>query len=203
MIQIKSETEIGLMRRAGVLVGETLERLRDAVQPGVSTDELDALAEQHIRDGGGVPSFLGYHPRSAPMPYPATLCLSVNDIVVHGIPDETTLDNGDIISIDCGAQIDGYHGDAAVTAPVGQVDDGLGERAPAERRFVAAQQDQVAGRTRDPDLVELDLRPLDRPCVPFGHRDPRPRRLEVVEILGIDRREFPCAACVADEAHRR
>jgi methionyl aminopeptidase len=115
MIQIKSETEIGHMRRAGVLVGETLELLREAVRPGVSTDELDAIAEKHIRDGGGVPSFLGYHG------FPKTICASVNDEIVHGIPGPRRLADGDVISLDCGAIVDGWHGDAAITVPVGDV----------------------------------------------------------------------------------
>src|SRR4051794_36521284 len=115
MIQIKNETEIGHMRRAGVLVGETLELLREAVRPGVSTDELDAVAEKHIRDGGGVPSFLGYHG------FPKTICASVNDEIVHGIPGPRRLADCDVVSLDCGAIVDGWHGDAAITVPVGDV----------------------------------------------------------------------------------
>ena len=121
MIQIKSQAEIGLMRRAGVLVGETLELLREAVRPGVSTDELDAIAEKHIRDGGGVPSFLGYHG------FPKTICASVNDEIVHGVPGPRVLRDGDIISIDCGAILAGWHGDAAVTVGVGTVSETASE----------------------------------------------------------------------------
>ncbi|MDQ1664820.1 MAG: methionyl aminopeptidase [Actinomycetota bacterium] len=115
MIQIKTEAEIALMRKAGVLVGETLELLRGAVAPGVSTAELDALAEEHIRKGGGVPSFLGYHG------FTGTICASVNDEIVHGIPGPRVLAEGDVISLDCGAIVDGWHGDAAITVPVGDV----------------------------------------------------------------------------------
>ncbi|MDQ1620597.1 MAG: methionyl aminopeptidase [Actinomycetota bacterium] len=115
MIQIKTEAEIALMRKAGVLVGETLELLRGAVAPGVSTAELDALAEEHIRKGGGVPSFLGYHG------FTGTICASVNDEIVHGIPGPRVLAQGDVISLDCGAIVDGWHGDAAITVPVGDV----------------------------------------------------------------------------------
>jgi methionyl aminopeptidase len=105
------------MRVAGLLVGETLELLRDAVRPGVTTGELDALAEDHIRSRGGIPSFKGYsHP-----PFPATICASVNDEVVHGIPGSRELVDGDVISIDCGAIVDGWHGDAAITVAVGEV----------------------------------------------------------------------------------
>lgn len=105
------------MRVAGLLVGRTLELLRASVRPGVSTAELDAIAEDHIRGAGGVPSFKGY---SQP-PFPASICASVNDEVVHGIPGDRVLAEGDIVSIDCGAIVDGWHGDAAITVPVGAV----------------------------------------------------------------------------------
>ena len=116
-IEIKSPEQIDLMRVAGLLVGQTLELLRSAVSPGVSTGKLDALAETHIRDHGGVPSFLGY---GVP-PFPATICASVNDEVVHGIPGSRVLGEGDVVSIDCGAIVAGWHGDAAITVPVGEV----------------------------------------------------------------------------------
>lgn len=118
-IEIKSRDQIDLMRVAGLLVGATLEVLRKAVRPGVSTLELDALAEEHIRSHDGIPSFLGYgHP-----PFPGTICASVNDEVVHGIPGGRVLADGDVISIDCGAIVAGWHGDAAITVPVGEVPD--------------------------------------------------------------------------------
>ena len=108
MIQIKTEAEIAVMRKAGLLVGRTLERLRESVAPGVSTADLDAISATSIREGGGVPSFLGYHG------FPATICASVNDEIVHGIPGPRVLRDGDVISLDCGAIIDGFHGDAAI-----------------------------------------------------------------------------------------
>jgi methionyl aminopeptidase len=117
VITRKSPQEIDRMRRAGRLVGHTLSRLVEAVRPGISLLELDALAEKEIRDGGGIPSFLGYHG------FPATLCLSPNDWIVHGIPNGYVLKDGDILSVDCGAIVEGWHGDAAVTVPVGQVDE--------------------------------------------------------------------------------
>jgi methionyl aminopeptidase len=116
-LEIKTPEQIDLMRTAGLLVGETLELLRAAAKAGVTTGELDRLAEENIRSHGGVPSFLGYgHP-----PFPGTICASVNDEVVHGIPGSRELVEGDVISIDCGAIVDGWHGDAAITVAIGQV----------------------------------------------------------------------------------
>src|SRR6188508_3176021 len=116
-IEIKTPEQIGLMRVAGRLVGETLELLRRSVRAGVTTGELDAIAEDNIRSHGGIPSFKGYgHP-----PFPGSICASVDDEVVHGIPGERVLADGDLISIDCGAIVDGWHGDAAITVPVGPV----------------------------------------------------------------------------------
>lgn len=116
-IEIKTPEQIEKMRVAGLLTGKTLEVLREAVRPGVSTGELDAIAEDHIRSHGGLPSFKGY---SQP-PFPASICASVNDQVVHGIPGARVLAEGDVISIDCGAIVDGWHGDAAITVAVGDV----------------------------------------------------------------------------------
>ena len=116
-IEIKTPDQIEKMRVAGLLTGQTLEVLRDAVRPGITTGELDAIAEDHIRTGGGIPSFKGY---SQP-PFPGTICASVNDQVVHGIPGDRVLAEGDVISIDCGAIVDGWHGDAAITVAVGDV----------------------------------------------------------------------------------
>ncbi len=115
MIEYKSEAEVAKMREAGLVVGRTLELLREAVEPGVSTTDLDAIAERNIREAGAIPSFKGYHG------FPATICASVNDQIVHGIPDGRVLREGDIISIDCGAILDGWHGDSAITVPVGEV----------------------------------------------------------------------------------
>ena len=114
-IQYKSAEQVQKMRTAGLVVGETLELLRSAVVPGMTTSDLDAIAEQHILGSGAVPSFKGYQG------FPATICTSVNDEIVHGIPGPKVLREGDIVSIDCGAIVDGWHGDAAVTVPVGDV----------------------------------------------------------------------------------
>ncbi len=115
MIQIKDDLALNLMRKAGNIVGETLLLLEKNIKPGISTKELDTIAEKFIIEQGAVPSFKGLYG------FPATLCISVNDQVVHGIPGGYTLRDGDIVSIDCGACIDGYHGDAARTFPVGNV----------------------------------------------------------------------------------
>lgn len=116
MIACRSRAELEKMREAGRLVGEVLTELASAVAPGVTTADLDALAEARIRKAGATPAFKGYHG------YPATICASVNDEVIHGIPSERrVLAEGDIISIDVGASIGGYFGDSAITLPVGQV----------------------------------------------------------------------------------
>ncbi len=114
-IEIKTPEQIATMRRAGLVVGETLELLRSSVRVGISTAELDAIAEDNIRTSGATPSFKGYHG------FPGSICTSVNDEVVHGIPGSRVLAEGDVISIDCGAIVDGWHGDAATTIAVGVV----------------------------------------------------------------------------------
>ncbi|MGN6332456.1 MAG: type I methionyl aminopeptidase [Motilibacteraceae bacterium] len=115
MIQYKTAEQVATMRAAGLVVGQTLQALREAVRPGITTRDLDALAEERIRAAGAVPSFKGYHG------FPATICASVNDEIVHGIPGDRVLRDGDVLSIDCGAILDGWHGDSAVTVPVGEV----------------------------------------------------------------------------------
>jgi methionyl aminopeptidase len=116
MIVCRSAAELQRLRDVNQLVGHVLEQLRDAVAVGVTTEELDALAEREIRAGGAVPAFKGYKG------YPATICASVNEQVVHGIPStKTVLGDGDIISIDLGARMGGFFGDSAVTVGVGQI----------------------------------------------------------------------------------
>ncbi|MDQ4039665.1 MAG: type I methionyl aminopeptidase [Actinomycetota bacterium] len=116
MIQIKTAEEIALMRSAGLIVADALAAMRAAVAPGVSTGQLDAIAEKVIRGAGAVPSFLGYRG------FPKTVCASVNDEIVHGIPNNRRiLEEGDVISLDCGAIYHGYHGDSAISVAVGEV----------------------------------------------------------------------------------
>ena len=133
-IEYKTPAQIAKMRTAGRLVAATLDKLREAVAPGVSTADLDTLAEATIRAGGGIPSFLGYQG------YPASICASVNSEIVHAIPNtRALLREGDIISIDCGAIVDGWHGDSAITVPVGEV------RPDVSRMAVAAEDAMWAG----------------------------------------------------------
>lgn len=120
MITLKSAAEIDKMRRANRVVAEVLQMVRERVAPGVTTAELDEWAEAVIRDHDAVPSFKGYPPGSA-FPFPATICSSVNAELVHGIPGPRVLQEGDIVSVDVGAILDGYHGDAAITVPVGHI----------------------------------------------------------------------------------
>jgi methionyl aminopeptidase len=119
VIEIKNRTELEAMRAAGLVVARALGMVAGHARGGVSTAELDELAEQAIRDAGAVPSFKGYHG------FPASICASVNDQVVHGIPSRSqVLVDGDLLSVDCGAILDGWHGDSAVTLAVGAVGDG-------------------------------------------------------------------------------
>ena len=115
MIVCRSQAEIAKLRRVNQLVGRILAELRQMVRPGVTTTEIDALAEQRVHEAGAEPAFKGYHG------YPATVCASVNEQVVHGIPSARALNEGDVVSIDMGARLDGFFGDCAVTVPVGQV----------------------------------------------------------------------------------
>jgi methionyl aminopeptidase len=115
-IQYKTPEQLRRMRAAGLVVAEALRRMREAVAPGVSTGELDELAEEVIRSAGAVPSFKGYYG------YPASICASVNHQIVHAIPSrQQILREGDLISLDCGAILDGWHGDAAITVGVGEI----------------------------------------------------------------------------------
>src|SRR5687767_7683178 len=115
MIIRKSKSELEKMRKAGLIVAETLRELRLMVAPGITTRELDAYAENKIRSAGAYPTFKGYRG------FPASICASINEEVVHGIPSSRRLREGDIIKIDCGATIEGFVGDAAISVPVGEV----------------------------------------------------------------------------------
>ena len=120
MIFLKTEDEIELMRAANQLVSRTLTEVGKLVKPGVTTKELDKVAGEFIRDNGAIPTFYGF-PNPYGAPFPANICTSVNDVVVHGIPDDTPLNEGDIVSIDCGALLNGFNGDSCYTFRVGNV----------------------------------------------------------------------------------
>ena len=120
MIFLKTEDEIELMRAANMLVADTLTEIAKNIRPGVTTKQLDALAEEFIRDHGAMPTFKGF-PNPYGGPFPASICTSVNDEVVHGVPNDRPLEEGDIVSVDCGTLLDGYNGDSCYTFCVGEV----------------------------------------------------------------------------------
>ncbi|MFI6348246.1 type I methionyl aminopeptidase [Streptomyces sp. NPDC050560] len=119
MVELKTETSLDAMREAGRVVARALAAVRAAAAVGVSLLELDTVARGVLRDAGAASPFLGYHPSFAPTPYPATLCVSVNDAIVHGIPDGYRLRDGDLVSADFGAILDGWVGDSAISFTVG------------------------------------------------------------------------------------
>jgi methionyl aminopeptidase len=121
MNNIRTAEEIELLRKSNLLVSETLAEMAKSIKPGITTNKLDQIAETYIRDAGGIPGFLGYQG------YPKTLCTSVNNQVVHGIPSDQVLREGDIISIDCGVILNNYYGDTAYTFAVGEISDEVGQ----------------------------------------------------------------------------
>ncbi|MBA8953963.1 type I methionyl aminopeptidase [Actinomadura namibiensis] len=135
MVTYRSPREWKIMREAGRAVARTLAAVRDAAEPGVPLAELEAVAARTLKRMEARPSFLGYRPSWTSVPYPGTVCVSVNEVVVHGIPHaHITLEDGDVVSVDCGAEVGGYHGDAAITFVVGTADAG------AERLLAATAQ---------------------------------------------------------------
>ncbi len=138
MVTLKTQEELDLMERANRIVLEVLASLERRLQAGVTTRELDAHAEASIRERGGRPAFLGYRG------FPATLCTSVNDVIVHGIPNDVPLEDGDIVSIDCGVEFSGYYGDAARTYRVGAVSEQAARLLEVTRRALDVALDCVA-----------------------------------------------------------
>ncbi|WP_435738773.1 type I methionyl aminopeptidase [Cellulosimicrobium sp. PMB13] len=147
-IEYKTHDQVQAMRRAGVVVATALETVRDAVRPGMTTSDLDALAAAVIADAGATSSFLGYEG------YPATVCVSVNDEVVHGIPGARELRAGDVVSVDCGAVVDGWHGDSATSFVLGEAD-------PADEALVEATRqamwDGIAALARSERLGDVGV----------------------------------------------
>ena len=119
-ITIKSPRELDLMREAGKVVASAKQAVKDAIRPGVTSMEMDAVAEEVIRKHGAIPSFKGYKPTPS-KPFPATICFSFNEEIVHGIPGNRKIKSGDIVSVDFGAIVEGFHGDSAFTIAVGEV----------------------------------------------------------------------------------
>src|SRR6185436_10456517 len=157
MIIRKSRTEIEKMRAAGLIVAQVLKRLEEIVSPGMSTRDLDREAETIITGAGAYPTFKGYHG------YPASICTSINDEVVHGIPSNRKLREGDIVSIDCGATLQGYVGDAAITVPVGKVSDPVKRLLDVTRQslFKAIEKCEVGNRLGDVcNAVQSHVEPL-------------------------------------------
>ncbi len=128
MVFIKTEEEIEILRKSNMLVSKTHAMIAGVIKEGISTIHLDRLAEEFIRDNGGIPGFLNYKS------YPNTLCISVNDVVVHGIPGSQILQNGDIVSIDCGVILEGYYGDSCYTFEIGEVDEKVKELVETTRK---------------------------------------------------------------------
>ncbi len=146
MITLKSENQIALMRKAGKVVAEMHERCVAATKPGVTTLDIDAVARQVLKDRNAKSNFLGYHG------FPAVICTSPNNVVVHGIPDGYVLQEGDILSLDCGAIIEGWHADAAITVPVGEIDKNSKRLLEITGRSLYAAIDQVKDGNRLGDL---------------------------------------------------
>jgi methionyl aminopeptidase len=137
MVELKNEAELALMRAAGRVVANALAVVRATAAVGVSLRELDTVAADVIRAAGATSSFLHYQPHFAPSPYPAMICASVNDVVVHGIPDDYRLRDGDLLSVDCGAELQGFHGDSAFSMIVGTP-------SPADEQLVARTEQALA-----------------------------------------------------------
>jgi methionyl aminopeptidase len=139
MVTRKSRAEIARMRRAGQIVAEVLALVERELKPGVSTGHLDRLAEAHIREAGAIPSFKGYPGINPRRPFPASLCISLDDEIVHGIPGDRAIRDGQIVSVDAGAIVDGWHGDAARTFFVGVPPE------PVQRLIDATREAMMAG----------------------------------------------------------
>jgi methionyl aminopeptidase len=137
VVELKSPAELERMRVAGQVLKQILTAVRAAAAPGVTLLELDERAAAIMREHNARPSFLGYRPSFAPTPFPAVICASVNDVIVHGIPSRRKLASGDLLSIDCAVEMNGFHADSAITFPVG-------ESTPADKHLVATTQEALA-----------------------------------------------------------
>ena len=136
MVEIKTAAEIEAMRAAGQVVAQILAATREQAQPGTRLTELDEIAREILAKAGATSPFLGYQPGFAPIPFPATICTSVNDAALHGIPDRTRLAEGDLVSVDCGATLEGWTGDAAVSFTIGA-------GRPADKRLISTAEEAL------------------------------------------------------------
>jgi methionyl aminopeptidase len=146
MIYLKTESEIDLIKESAQILGKAHAEVALWVKPGVTTSKLDAIAEEYIRDYGGVPSFKGFNK------FPASLCISVNEVVVHGIPGIYSLKDGDIVSIDCGVKLNGFHSDSAYTYPVGEVSNDIMNLLSATKKSLYKGIDQASDGLRMGDI---------------------------------------------------
>lgn len=165
MVTIKTENDIALLREGGKRLARVLRALASEVKPGIRAADLDALAERLVRDGGDKPAFLHYQPEGAPRPYPASLCVSVNDEVVHGIPNEKekVLREGDIVSLDMGLVHQGRFVDAAVTIGVGAIDKKAGRLLSVTREALLIGIDAARGGGHIGDIghaIETFIKPI-------------------------------------------
>ncbi|MEU5218265.1 type I methionyl aminopeptidase [Streptomyces sp. NPDC020807] len=136
MVEIKTNENLAAMREAGRVVARALAAVREKAAPGVALTELDRVAREVLAEAGAGSPFLGYRPEWAPVPFPAVVCLSVNDAIVHGVPGDTRLADGDLLSVDCGATLDGWVGDSAISFTVGRA-------RPEDTRLVAAAEEAL------------------------------------------------------------
>ncbi|HBZ66726.1 MAG TPA: type I methionyl aminopeptidase [Bacteroidales bacterium] len=146
MIHLKSEEEIELIRQSSLLVGKTLAEVARIIDPGITTEALDRRAEEFIRDNGGKPGFKGYNG------FPSTLCISINEVVVHGFPSKREVKEGDIVSVDCGVLMNGFHGDSAFTFVIGEVDASVQALVNATRESLTMGIEQAVAGNRIGDI---------------------------------------------------
>jgi len=146
MIHLKSEEEIELIRQSSLLVGKTLAEVARIIKPGITTEALDRRAEEFIRDNGAKPGFKGYNG------FPSTLCISINEVVVHGFPSKREVMEGDIVSVDCGVLMNGFHGDSAFTFVIGEVDPSVQALVNATRESLTMGIEQAVAGNRIGDI---------------------------------------------------
>ena len=150
-VTVKSSRELEFMRRAGQVVAQVKAELREAIRPGVTTGELDRLAEVSVRELGATPSFKGYKGVS-PTPFPSTICVSINEEIVHGIPGNRILKDGDMVSVDVGAVVEGFHGDSAFTMSVGDASEEADRLIESTRKALSAGISQAKAGSRVGDI---------------------------------------------------